>query len=147
MSNTLTPLTSLANFDDFGTSSGTSSIDDEAAAFENPTPNYSDNQLDNLINIPSDVDESNLTIPNVAAPAVPTTGTNTAATTVPPTATQNATSVVSSIWGIITGNIENGIFVVLGLLLIAAGIFAFKSTQTVVKLAGKAGATAAEVAA
>jgi len=44
-------------------------------------------------------------------------------------------------------NIENLIFVLLGLLLIAAGIFSFKTTQTVITTAGKYGAKAAEVAA
>lgn len=87
-------------------------------------------------------------------PSIPTTGydtpssaaassTNAAASNVV-TAT---TGVLTSIWNIVTGNIENGIFVVLGLLLIAAGIFAFKPTQTLAVNAGKLGAKAAEVAA
>lgn len=87
-------------------------------------------------------------------PTIPTTGYNTpasAAASTAPAATASAisqgTGVLTSIWNILTGNIENGIFVVLGLLLIAAGIFAFKSTQTLALNAGKLGAKAAEVAA
>ena len=44
---------------------------------------------------------------------------------------------ISSIWGILTGNVENGVFVVLGLLLIAAGVFSFKTTQNVIETGSK----------
>lgn len=69
-----------------------------------------------------------------AAPAAPATGSGIG-------------GIFSQLLSVITGNLENGVFVLLGLLLIAAGIFSFKSTQTVINVAGKAGVKAAEVAA
>lgn len=47
----------------------------------------------------------------------------------------------------IVKNEENIIFIILGLILIAAGIFAFKTTQTVIQTASKISTKAAEVAA
>jgi hypothetical protein len=86
-----------------------------------------------------------------AAPAATTSATPTSIASSTPTPSSNATisssGVISSIWSIVTGNIENGIFVVLGLMLIAAGVFSFKAAQTIVTSAGKAGKTVAEVAA
>lgn len=140
------------------------SIDAEASQYENPAYNFTDPQLDSLIAsnpttqsaILNDAytqpisttqsDESGLTIPNVASPSVPTTGSNPTASTTAG-AIDTGTGVLTSIWSVITGNIENGVFVVLGLLLIAAGVFAFKSTQQAIGTAGRLGARAAEVAA
>jgi hypothetical protein len=92
------------------------------------------------------------TIQNNAGAIVPANTPTAAPVTTPiPAAVSSAASsgknAILSIWGIITGNVENGIFVLLGLLLIAAGVFAFKSTQTIAVSAGKLGAKAAEVAA
>ena len=130
-----------------------SAIDAEASAYENPASDYNDPQLDSLIDSSGEViqttpsDESNLTIPSVATAGTTPTSSSTPTATTTATAIDAGTGILASLWNIITGNIENGIFVVLGLLLIAAGIFAFKSTQTIVKVAGKAGTTAAELAA
>jgi hypothetical protein len=43
--------------------------------------------------------------------------------------------------------IENIVFAVLGILLIAAGIFSFKTSQTIVQVAGKAASKGAELGA
>lgn len=81
------------------------------------------------------------------APSSPTVVPTTPTASASPSAASSATGVLTSIWNVITGNIENGIFVILGLLLIAAGIFAFKTTQTVVQVAGKAATRATELGA
>jgi hypothetical protein len=44
-------------------------------------------------------------------------------------------------------SLEDIVFVLLGLLLIAAGVFAFKSSQTIIQTAGKYASKASEVAA
>jgi hypothetical protein len=82
-------------------------------------------------------------------PAIPSTGTSTpVATPVATTATATAKgSVFSTVLGLIESNVENVIFVLLGLMLIGAGIFSFKGTQSVVSTAAKYGSKAAEVAA
>ena len=43
--------------------------------------------------------------------------------------------------------LEDAIFVVIGLMMIAAGVFAFKNSSTVIQVVGKAARTAAEVSA
>jgi hypothetical protein len=78
-------------------------------------------------------------------PAIPSTGTSTPVATA---ATASAKgSVFSTVLGLIESNVENVIFVLLGLMLIGAGIFSFKGTQSVVSTAAKYGSKAAEVAA
>ena len=47
----------------------------------------------------------------------------------------------------IENNIENLVFIILGFMLIAAGIFSFKQTQTIIREGGKAAAAAAGAAA
>lgn len=139
MSGTLTPLTPLSGLSSTsGTDYSGMSPDEVDTALNSPMTAPEINQAMGYNYAPSTTPTS---------PAVPTVGSVVPLTSAPPTAAQNATGVLSSIWGIITGNVENGIFVILGLLLIAAGIFSFKSTQTVVSTVGKVGAKAAEVAA
>jgi LPXTG-motif cell wall-anchored protein len=104
-------------------------------------------QVDAALNSPMTTAEINKAM-GFSTPAIPTT---TPVTTPIPaavsSAASSATTALTSIWGVLTGNIENAIFVLLGLLLIAAGIFAFKSTQTIISTGTKFGAKAAEVAA
>jgi hypothetical protein len=78
-------------------------------------------------------------------PAIPSGGQATPVAS-PATATAKG-SVFSTVLGLIESNIENVIFVLLGLMLIGAGIFSFKGTQSVVSTATKYGSKAAEVAA
>lgn len=59
-------------------------------------------------------------------------------------ATSSGGSLLKSILDI---DLEDLIFIVLGLLLIGAGIFSFKQTQTIIREGGKAAATAAAAAA
>jgi hypothetical protein len=47
----------------------------------------------------------------------------------------------------IENNLENLVFIILGLMLITAGVFSFKQTQTVIREGGGAAATAAAAAA
>lgn len=79
------------------------------------------------------------TLPNV----IPTSSTPTTALT----STSSPAGILTSLWSTITGNIENGVFVILGLLLIAAGIFSFKTSQTIVQTVGNVAKKGAEGAA
>jgi hypothetical protein len=70
----------------------------------------------------------------------------------PSTASSAATAssspgIVATAKHAISSNLENIIFILLGLMLIAAGIFSFKSTQTIISTTGKYAAKAGEVAA
>jgi hypothetical protein len=58
---------------------------------------------------------------------------------------KGATNKFSGLKWIANSTIEDWVFIVLGLLLIAAGIFAFKQTQTIIQTASKAGSKIAEV--
>ena len=58
-----------------------------------------------------------------------------------------ASSVVSAMAGGIGGLFTDYVVIILGLILIAAGVFAFKQTQTVIESAGKVAGKIAEVSA
>lgn len=115
----------------------------------------SESEIDDKLNSPvSDAEENQAMGYNVAAsaPTAATPATSPSAAQAPTapgaaTATGSSTGLLSSLWATITGNVENGIFVILGLLLIAAGIFAFKTSQTIVQVAGKAASKGAEIGA
>lgn len=74
--------------------------------------------------------------------------TSTTGTTAP-ASTSSATSsgVLGSVYSFLTGSVESVIFVIIGLLLIGAGLYAFKTTQTIIQTGGKIAKTAAEVTA
>ena len=117
------------------------------------TPYSLDSVLYDAYTQPVQTTQSPLTDEYLSTPTIGQTAPNAASAATAassPAATSSAassTGVLTSIWNVITGNIENGIFVILGLLLIAAGIFTFKTTETVVKVAGKAATKATEIGA
>jgi hypothetical protein len=58
----------------------------------------------------------------------------------------SATSTGGFLKSILNIDLEDLIFIVLGLLLITAGVFSFKQTQTIIREGGRAAATAAAAA-
>lgn len=76
---------------------------------------------------------------SIATPATPATPAN--------VSNPSATTVSSLLGGFHLPSLEDTVFIVLGLILIAAGVFAFKSSQTIIETAGRFGARASEVAA
>jgi hypothetical protein len=78
-------------------------------------------------------------------PVTQTSTPNTQASSIP--LIGKVTGAVKSYIGIPNFTLEDTIFILLGLLLIAAGIFSFKESQTVVQTLGRAGKKAAEMSA
>lgn len=127
-----------------------------------PLPSLS--QIASDVQFPTPAGGWDLTsLPTVTDPAL-TTALGPGTTTVTPTATDQ--SMLDKVLSFLTTGgpsgssttpaaasksgglgLEDIIFIVLGLMLVAAGIFSFKSTQTVVETAGKMSAKAAELTA
>ena len=86
-------------------------------------------------------------VPNITFPTSPTLAT---VGTSPVTAASviAASTPSTSIWTSLKNfSLEDGVFIILGLILIIAGIFSFKATQDAVKSGVSAGSKIAEVAA
>lgn len=91
-------------------------------------------------------------LPSYTQPALnsPTPSSSETETVVPSNtgAFASIVSAVGFVENLFTGpNLENIIFIFLGILLIGGGIFAFRSTQTIISTGGRLAGRAAEVAA
>lgn len=92
--------------------------------------------------VPKNTPSSTFATPTI--PAIPAIGSNTTPSSTP---TINTAS-TPSIWSRLSNfSVEDFVFIVLGLLLIAAGVFAFKTTQNIITTGAKYGSKVAEVAA
>jgi hypothetical protein len=141
---TLAPLPSLpAISSSTGVDYSGLSPDEVDSALNSPLTNEQINQAMGYnytgIVAPTDSPQSTATIPSIpSVGTVPTQSISTTATT-PASSTMSAAQKSSLI--------ENIVFAVLGILLIAAGIFSFKTSQTIVQVAGKAASKGAELGA
>lgn len=115
------------------------SIDQVGDIYANGDTNWASN-VAKALGVPSST-----TLGSLTGGSTPTTATTTPTT---------SSSLFNSITNFLTGNqaasnqsgwLSRGVFVILGLLLIAGGIFTFKETQTVISTVGKHAAKAAEL--
>lgn len=84
---------------------------------------------------------------NIAGDVATGSTVSSAATNAGTAISNGITGAVKSFFGNLTFTLEDFLFIFIGTLLIAAGIFAFKSTQTVIQTGGKLGVKAAELTA
>jgi len=79
--------------------------------------------------------------------STPITQAASSSTNLSPTIFGAASNAAKNFFSFSSLNLEDGVFIILGLLLIAAGIFAFKTTQTIIQRGSDLAAKGSEIAA